>query len=318
MSLLIGVEEAGAMAYADLEQRMRGGDLIVLDGGTGTELERRGVKMDPDAWCGPATLSNIATLEEIHADYMRAGADVVTANTYATSRMMLKQAGIAHEFERINRTAIAAAGRARELSGRANVAIAGSLSHMIPRPNRELFVDFVVPPSEAELADAYSELAHFIRDAGCDLLMVEMMYHPYRMAPAFAAGAGCGLPMWAGFAARRNENGDVVSFAKDADIPFKDVVSILKSYDVAAAGIMHTPSDVVADAVAILRDVYDGPLLAYPDSGYFRMPHWNFEDVITPDDLAQFARDWMTQGVRIIGGCCGLGPAHIAAIAALR
>ena len=81
---------------------------------------------------------------------------------------------------------------------------------------------------------------------------------------------------------------------------------------------MHTPSDVVGDAVAILRRAFDGPLTAYPDSGYFKMPHWQFEDVIAPDELLRFATEWVANGVQIVGGCCGLSPEHIAALEPLK
>ena len=77
---------------------------------------------------------------------------------------------------------------------------------------------------------------------------------------------------------------------------------------------MHTPADIIDEGIAILRRRYDGPLMAYPDSGYFRMPHWKFEDVIEPDALVRFARSWVDAGVQIFGGCCGLSPAHVAAL----
>jgi len=145
-----------------------------------------------------------------------------------------------------------------------------------------------------------------------------MMYYPERMACAFAAAIQTGLPVWAGFSARRNQAGQVVSHASETDIPFEEVVEVLKNFDVAAAGIMHTPCDVVSDALAILRKVYDGPLTAYPDSGYFKMPNWQFEKVIPADEFAQFASQWVADGVQVVGGCCGLSPEHIATLKPLK
>jgi homocysteine S-methyltransferase len=81
---------------------------------------------------------------------------------------------------------------------------------------------------------------------------------------------------------------------------------------------MHTPSDLISDGLQILRAVFDGPLMAYPDSGYFKSPNWAFENVIRPEDLRHFAEDWIEQGVQVLGGCCGLGPEHIAALKPLR
>ncbi|NBW92495.1 MAG: homocysteine S-methyltransferase family protein, partial [Actinobacteria bacterium] len=81
------------MSYKQMKQRLDAGEVIVLDGATGTELQRRGVEMSPEAWCGPATLNNADLLTQIHLDYIHAGSDVITTNTYAANSMMLTPAG---------------------------------------------------------------------------------------------------------------------------------------------------------------------------------------------------------------------------------
>ena len=306
------------MSYSALKQRLDEGRVVVLDGGTGTELERRGVPMDSKAWCGPATLDHLAVLEAVHRDYMMAGADIITANTYASSPLMLEPAGFGERFEDINRAAIEAAHRARKACGRDDVVLAGSLSHMIPMVNGADRSDLSLAPDRHEMADALERLAMVHKSEGCDLIVLEMMYHPDRMAPAFEAALSSGLPVWAGFSARRGADGQVLSFAQERDIPFKEVVQVLAGFDVAAAGIMHAPSNVIADALSILRDAYDGPLMAYPDSGYFKMPHWQFDAIIPTDEFRRYADGWVESGVQIIGGCCGLSTEHIQAIAPLR
>ncbi len=306
------------MSYAEIQRRLRSGGIVILDGGTGTELERRGVSMDPEAWCGPATLDNANVLEGVHRDYIAAGADIITANTYASSRLMLDPAGFADRFDEINRTAIGAAHRAREASGRDGVLVAGSLSHMCPMFGATPQTDRARAPSEAEMADAFGELAMLLRDEGCDLILLEMMYHPERTGPAFTAAAETGLPVWAGFSARRGADGHILGYVPEREIPLAEIVQVLGDFDVAAAGIMHTPPNVIGDALDILRNVYGGPFMAYPDSGYFKMPQWQFEDVIPPDEFLRFAKQWVESGVQIVGGCCGLSPDHIAALGPLK
>ncbi len=171
------------------------------------------------------------------------------------------------------------------------------------------------PPAE-EMGAAFHELAFLLRDAGCDLILLEMMYYPHRAALAFEAASATGLPVWAGFTARRDAQGQVIAFAPERSIPFAELLSVLDEHEVQVAGLMHTRSDIIGDAIGILRQRFDGPLMAYPDSGYFRMPHWQFEDVIEPGVLVEFARTWVEGGVRILGGCCGLSPEHIAALRA--
>lgn len=306
------------MGYADIKRRLDEGGIVILDGGVGTELERRGVSMDPEAWCGPATLDHLSVLEAIHRDYIAAGADIITANTYASSRLMLAPAGLGDRFEDINREAIGAAHQARKASGRADVAVAGSLSHMVPIIKGSARADLARTPSQAEIAEAFRDLALLHRDEGCDLILLEMMYHPERMAAAFQAAIETGLPVWAGFSVRRGADRRVLSFAPDQDIPFEETVKVLADFDVTAAGVMHSPSNVIDDAISILRDAFDGPLTAYPDSGYFKMPNWRFDDIITPDEFLRFATAWVAGGVQVVGGCCGLSPEHIAAIAPLK
>ncbi len=306
------------MGYGAIRERLGAGDIVLLDGGTGTELQRRGVRMDAGAWCGPASLESGDVLERVHRDYIAAGADVITANTYASSRLMLEPAGYGKRFAEINRAAVEAARRARQASGRSDVLIGGSLSHMAPFVAGSAQPDAARAPSAAAMRDAFTELAGFLRDSGCDLILLEMMYYPERMRLAFEAALATGLPVWAGFSARRGEDGRLLSFAPERDMPFEELVGVLADYDVAAAGVMHTPCDLVAEGLDSVRRHFDGPTLAYPDSGYFRMPVWQFTEVVPPGDFLRYASDWVADGAQILGGCCGLSPEHIDALRPLR
>ena len=306
------------MSYEQIAQRLKDGGIVILDGGTGTELERRGVPMSAEAWCGPTTLEHADVLVQIHRDYIDAGSDIITANTYASSRLMLKPAGYADRFGEINRVAIDAAHRARKASGREDTLVAGSLSQMYPMVAGSDRTDQSRLPTPQEAADAFGELCQLHREEGCDMILLEMMYHPDRMPLAFEAATASGLPVWAGFSVRRGSDDAVLGFGTDRDVAFADMVGLASRFDVDAAGVMHSPSDIVADAIGILKKVYDGRLLAYPDSGYFKMPDWQFENIIAPDELRIFAEGWIADGVQILGGCCGLSPEHIAALAPLR
>lgn len=273
--------------------------------------------MDPKAWCGPASVEDTSVLEGVHRDYLAAGADIITANTYASSRLMLTQAGVGERFDEINRTAVRAALRARDASPQACL-VAGSLSHMCPVRSGSAEIDRNRFPPRDEMAAAFAELATLLKEEGCDLILLEMMYDPVRMALAFEAAAATGLPVWAGFSVRRGATGEVLSFAHDEDLPFADILEVLQDFPVDAAGVMHSPSNVIADAISILRQAYAGPLMAYPDSGYFSMPHWQFENIIPPETFRGYAEQWVEDGVQILGGCCGLSPEHIAAVNALK
>ena len=94
-----------------------------------------------------------------------------------------------------------------------------------------------------------------------------------------------------------------------------DVVRVLAATGPAHISIMHSSSSDTADAIDIVKRHWQGPLGAYPESGYFKMPEWSFVDLISPDDLVDRSSGWLGQGVTTFGGCCGLGPEHIAALA---
>jgi len=297
---------------------LRIGEVRLLDGATGTELEKRGVPMSAGAWSGAAALEHSDVLEQIHVDYIDAGADIITANTYATSRALLELDGLGDKFEQINQASVRAAQRARERSNRPDVLIAGSLSHRGPIAEASATPDTDAAISLDDMAQALREQALLLRDEGCDLLLLEMMYDPARMPLVFQAAVETGLPVWAGFSARQDETGQVLGYGPGEDIPFEQIVSILNDWTVDVAGIMHTPSNLVGDALEVLRSTFNGPLMAYPDSGYFTSPHWQFVDVIEPAELRRYAETWIDAGAQVVGGCCGLSPEHIAALAPLK
>ncbi len=284
------------MSYQAIQDRFDAGELVILDGATGTELERRGVPMDDEAWSAPASLEYANVLEAIHLDYIRAGSRVVTANTFSSSRLMLESAGYGDRVEAVNRIAIESAQRARERSGIKGVAVAGSISHWTEgQPGKP-------KPSDQELADTFGEMATIMKDAGVDLILLEMMYQPKRIEIAMAAALATGLPVWAGFSTRRGDDGQLLSYWSGGDLPFDDIARLASRFGICAAGVMHTPSNLVDHALSTIRDHFDGPTYAYPDSGTFEMPHWKFEDVISPEELAGYAAQWKSDGISAVGG----------------
>ncbi|WP_420347350.1 homocysteine S-methyltransferase family protein [Pelagibius sp.] len=306
------------MSYEKLKGRLDDGSVVILDGATGTELQRRGVDMDPAAWCGVATLENDRLLSEIHRDYIAVGAEVITANTFASSRLMLSPAGYGDQVEEINRRAVEAALSARDATPGGKAVVAGSLSHMIPIAEGTDKSDLRTIPSDAALSDAFHELAGILKASGVELIILEMMYHPVRAKLALEAAQDTGLPIWFGLSARRNDQGEAISFYHVDDLPLSAVTRLLPGAGLDAAGCMHSGADLIAAAQAETRKAFDGALMAYPDGGYFEMPDWRFVDVIDPGRMEDFFLDWLKQGTQIIGACCGLTVEHIQAAVRAR
>jgi methionine synthase I (cobalamin-dependent) len=307
------------MAYDRVKKCLAARGIVILDGATGTELQRRGVQMDPGAWCGPATLHADRLLTEIHADYIEAGADVITANTFASSRLMLSEAGLAEKTDEVNRRAVAAALRARDAHKHgAQVLVAGSLSHMMPMTAGTASLDPRAVPSDSQIRDAFNEQAQILASAGCELIILEMMHYPSRARMALDAAIASGLPVWFGLSARRGRAGDAISYYKLEELPLDQIASLIPPTGIDAAGAMHTGVELIEETLGAVRKHFNGPLMAYPDSGHFEMPHWRFVDVITPIHFEKFCRDWLGSGVQIIGGCCGLTVEHVRAAVRAR
>ncbi len=303
-------------AMAAIVRKLADGDTVVLDGATGTELQRRGAPMNEGAWCAVATATHPELLRAVHEDYIRAGADVVTANTFASARHLLERAGIGSRTAELNQQAVRlareAAERVGDELGRA-VAVAGSVSTMRPvgrgTDQRDPAVDLATIPWAANLREA----AELQAEAGADLLLLEMVCDLEHGGLALEAALATGLPVWVGLSARRRESG-LMSF-RDEGPSFATLVEHYAAQPIEALGVMHTSLPDTEDALGILLDRAPVPVMAYPEAGYFRSPDWQFTEV-APEALATAARDWVRRGVRVIGGCCGLGPAHIAAVSA--
>ena len=129
--------------------------------------------------------------------------------------------------------------------------------------------------------------------AGCELIILEMMHHPRRARMALDAAVASGLPVWFGLSARRGRAGDAISFHKLEELPLDEIAGSIPPTGIDAAGVMHTGAELIEDALGAVRKHFNGPLMAYPDSGFREMPHWRFVDVIPP---ARF-RDSATTGL---------------------
>ena len=173
----------------DLGRRIADGEIIILDGATGTELERRGVPMDDAAWCAAALVTHPETVREVHEDYVRAGADVIITNTFPTSRHVLEPAGLGDRLRELNVQAVELAKQARENAAERLVSIAGSISTFSAHHDNTL------QPPEAQARANYREQAEVLAEAGVDLIALEMLRDIEQATYAVDAAATTGLPV---------------------------------------------------------------------------------------------------------------------------
>jgi S-methylmethionine-dependent homocysteine/selenocysteine methylase len=305
----------------EFARRLAADEIIVLDGAVSTELQRRGVPIDLTSWFGSANLEHLDVVQALHEDYIRAGADVIIANTHSTNRAGLEPAGLGDRVEEINRLAVEAALRARDAAADRPVAVAGSISSFIPSG--------MGSDDHTDLRNltTFREQASILADAGVDLIALEMMDSSCYGLEAVAAAVETGLPVWLGMSPIRFPSGKLGTYAADTPciMPTEDSESddsfgkLLQAYteireDLAAVFLMHVELGVISEALEIVRGHFPGTTLGvYAEVGHWQAPNWEFAD-LSPEEYLTQAQGWARAGVQIIGSCCGTGPDFTSAL----
>jgi S-methylmethionine-dependent homocysteine/selenocysteine methylase len=297
--------------YDHIAAKLAGGQIIILDGGTGTDIQRRGVSMNGNTWCAEVNISHPEVVKSVHEDYIKAGAEIIIANTFAASALLFNALGRDDDLITLDRAAVAIA---KDAAAGRQVAVAGSMSTMRPVVSGSDRTAKQREWPEREARVLFKRKAGNLAQVRVDLIMMEMMRDTDYSVWATEAAMATRLPVWVGISVERRADGRLTGFGREDQL-LDDVARALASAKPAVISIMHTSPNDTGEAIDIVRQHWKGPLGAYPESGYFRMPEWTFVDIITPEDLVEKAKGWRQQGVTIFGGCCGLGPEHIAALA---
>ncbi len=292
--------------YEVMMARMAAGERILLDGATGSELEVRGTGKVKHAWTGASAETHPEIISEIHKDYIRIGAEIVISNTFATARHTLSDAGIKEKFEFLNRRGVELVVEAREALKAVKVVVAGGISYWS-------FADRH-PPLDV-LAEGTREQAAIMRDAGAEMLMLEMMVDIDRMLTTLEAARTVGLPVWVGFSVKVDDAGDVRLWNGEL---LSDAIAALDK-DVPLINIMHSDVQYIDPALAVAREGWSGPIGVYAHDQVKQEGAHMYDPslVLAPDAYATCCKGWFERDIQAIGACCGLGPAHLTAVAEL-
>ena len=298
----------------NIATRLADTEIIIIDGAMGTELQRRGVPLNFEIWSAAALLSHPHLVQEIHVDYIRAGAEVQIAATYNTAPHVINPSNFDTTSRELTTTALRLVREGIDVAEPAHpVWIAGSISTTVESRRKEML-------DIAMLRDSFTEHAENLAEQGCDLLMLEMMLtHDFAMDIDFqceiaAIAKRTGLPVWAGIAVKMAESGTLhlQDGSEDSGETLKTGIEAILAEGVDVAGIMHSEVDATLPALDLLERYWSGPVAVYPNSGHYKRPHWYFDSLIEPEQFAAAAMQWVQRYVKAIGGCCGLGPEHIA------
>lgn len=287
--------------------------LLLLDGATGTELTRRSIDTTLPLWSAGALIHAPDVVRAIHRDYVHAGADIITANTFRTHTRSLARGGIG--------------GRARELTTRAvqlvreaigegpgrPVWVAGSIS-----PLEDCYRPDLVPPDDA-LRREHALMAGYLAEAGVDLLLIETMNTIREACIAADAARATGLPVLvslvcSGATGQPGEQNDTEHLLSGERIA--DAARLLERASPSAILVNCAPMAQVEGLLRTLRAATELPIGAYGNVGHVDdRVGWTLTNAVTPEQYALAAQTWEAAGATIIGGCCGTTPHHIAALA---
>ena len=284
----------------ELSRRLEAGPLL-CDGAMGTLLYARGVSLD--ACFDVLNLNNPRVVQSIHADYIAAGADCIETNTFGANRFKLAVHGLDHQVREINRRGVALARDVRESSGR-DVFVLGSIGPL----GKYLAPLGTVTPEEARAA--FHEQAEALLEGGVDAFVVETFSDLEEVALAVAAiRAITDTPIIAQMAF--TDDGTTFTGRTAAE-----VARALRALPVQAFGAnCSVGSSTLYEVLEQMHgEAGTAPLCIQPNAG---LPSRIGERLIylsSPAYMAEYAQRMVDAGARLVGGCCGTTPQHIAAM----
>jgi homocysteine S-methyltransferase len=277
-------------------------DIILLDGGMGQELVHRAGDRPTPLWSTQVMLDHPGLVAQVHADYRNAGATVHTTNTYAILRDRLDGTGAEDQFEALYAAALKEAEGVGVLAG-----AIGPLGASY-RPD-------LMPAHEVAVA-AYTEVANILAPK-VDLIICETVASLAHARAVLEAAAATGKPVWLamtvddadGTRLRSGEPlADVFAMARAASAILANC-SVPEAID-AAMGVLATGDKPFGGYANGFTKISDGFLGDKPT-----VDALTARQDLGPDVYARHAMSWIAQGATIVGGCCEVGPAHIARLA---
>jgi homocysteine S-methyltransferase len=282
-------------------------NIFLIDGATGSELDRRGVDISMPLWSARALIEAPEPpkiLKQVHLDYLNAGAQAITANTFRTHQRSLAKAGNGDRTEELTQLAVAIARSACD-EGKPDALVYGSVAPLEDCYSPELAPDIETCKQE------HGQMIQCLVEAGVDLVLIETMCSAHEAIAAAEAARELTPNAWA------------ISFCLSTDglgflldgTHISEVIPAIE--DSQFVGINCVPAPMLADQVQHLRQVLPDniPIAAYGNVGYADEDGgWVSTDAVKPNRFAEYAMQWVDSGASIIGGCCGTTPKTIASI----
>ena len=293
------------MSHAELDNLLARGRPVMLDGAVGSELLRRGVKTALPLWSAHALLTaeGVATLRAIHTEYAHAGAEILTTNTFRTSRRVMRQASRESEWRAVNQLAVEVAQEAARSVAPSVCLVAGGIA-----PLEDCYRPDLAPPEE-QCYREHREQTELLAGLGADLLIVETMSSGHEVRAALRAAIETGLDVIVSLCPKPPAH---LLSGEPLETLVPDLLEIGGKQLCGLALNCATPE--VMDSVyprltKLSRSVPHG-LYAHmgePDDEV----GWKLSEDGDPASYAAWMTGRVTPGTGFVGGCCGTTPEHI-------
>ena len=270
-------------------------------------MSRRGVASALPLWSAHALLSEagLAALCAIHADYARAGAEILVTSTFRTTRRALAKSGRSNEWRGLNRRAVDCA-RAGALAASGTCLVAGGLAPLEDcyRPD--------LAPAEELCREEHRRQVELLVSLGVDLIFIETMNCVREARAALAAARECGRPILLSLCPR-------APAALLSGEPFTSALpELLDAGGASLSGVLlncATPEVLAALYPAFAALVHELPHGVYAHLGApLADGGWQLPAPHEPERYADWIAARVEEGARLVGGCCGTTPAHIDAL----
>ncbi len=285
-------------------------EITLLDGSIGQELVKRSGNRATPLWSTQVMMDQPDLVGRVHSDYFAVGATVATTNTYAVHRSRLERIGLEDEVPALIDTAVAQAETARERyeGGR----IAGSLGPLLASYRPDL------NPDPTEAADKFGELVQLMCPR-VDLFLIETVSSIQEAEGALLATQKCGKPVWLALTVKDDDGTRLRSGEQLADI-----APLLQRFDPEAVLLNCSRPEAVTAGMDVVA-TFGRPFGGYAN-GFTHISDGFLKDAPTvdaleqrtdlgPSDYADHVMEWVAHGATIVGGCCEVGPDHIAELA---
>lgn len=286
-----------------LTQLLAQRSVLILDGAMGTELDRRGVDIGLPLWSANALLHAPDIVRLIHEDYIAAGADIITTNTFRTNRRVFQRAGLADRSFELTARAVECAHHARERFPDRTILIAGSVA-----PVEDCYRPELVP-STAELEDEHGEQTERLARLGVDVLLIETMTTIREATAACTAARATNKEVIVSFTCRADGTlygGEPLSNAVHAVASLQPTMLSLNCISPRHLNpLLHHLSHLLS------RIQPHTPYAVYANVGKPDVREGHMTRDVDEEEYAMFAQQWLGLGASVIGGCCGTTPDDI-------